>query len=71
MLTEREKEVDEPEEMDLISDNSEIDPVVIKPEGAPASFRSIMALVKLKEKHKFNVQNFCLTYSCNQKHLQL
>ena len=36
-----------------ISDDSEIDPVVTKkPDSAPASFESIMAPVKLKEKHK-------------------
>ena len=43
VLTEREKEVEEPEKMDSISDDSEI---------APATFESIIALVKLKEKHK-------------------
>ena len=53
VLTEREKEIEEPEKMDSISDDSEIDPVVSKKsESAPATFESIMALVKLKEKHK-------------------
>ena len=53
VLTEREKQVDEPKKMDSISDDSEIDPVVTKkPESAPASFESIIGLVKLKEKHK-------------------
>ena len=53
VLTEREKQVDEPEKMDSISDDSEIDPVVTKkPESAPANFESIMGLVKLKEKYK-------------------
>ena len=53
VLTEREKQVDEPEKIVSISDDSEIDPVVTKkPESAPASFESIMELVKLKEKHK-------------------
>ena len=52
VLTEREKE-EEPEKMDSISDDSEIYPVVTKKsESAPATFESIMALVKLKEKHK-------------------
>ena len=53
VLTEREKEVEEPEKMDSIRHDSEIDPVVTKkPETAPGTFESIMALVKLKEKHK-------------------
>ena len=39
--------------MNSISDDSEIDPVVTKKsESAPATFESIMALVKLKKKHK-------------------
>ena len=49
VLTEREKQVDEPEKMN----ESEIDPVVTKkPESTSASFESITAVVKLKEKHK-------------------
>ena len=53
VLTEREKDVEEPEKMDSISYDSEIDPVVTKkPETAPGTFESIMALVELKEKHK-------------------
>ena len=54
VLRERGKQVGEPEKMDLISDDSgEIDPIVTKkPESAPASFESIMGMVKLKEKHK-------------------
>ena len=53
MLTEREKEVEEPEKKDSISDDSEIDPVVTKkPESATTTLESIMALVKLKGKHK-------------------
>ena len=53
MLTEWDKRVDEPEKTDSISDDSEIDPgVTKKQESAPASFESIMGLVKLKEKHK-------------------
>ena len=35
VLTEREKEVEEPEKMDLISDESEIDPVVTKNRKVP------------------------------------
>ena len=39
VLTEREKEVEEPEKMDSISDDSEIHPVVTKkPQSAPATF---------------------------------
>ena len=54
VLTEREKEVEEPEKMDSMSDDSEIDPVVTKKsESAPAT-EPIMALVKLKEKHKIH-----------------
>ena len=53
VLTEREKEVEEPEKKDSSIGDSEIDPVVTKkPENARATFESIMALVKLKEKHK-------------------
>ena len=53
MLTERAKEVEEPEKMDSISDDSEIDPVVTKAsESAPTVFESIMALENLKGKHK-------------------
>ena len=41
VLTQREKEVEEPEQMDSISDDSEIDPVVTKKsESAPANFES-------------------------------
>ena len=35
MFTEREKQVDEPEKMDSISDDSEIDPVVTKNQKVP------------------------------------
>ena len=53
VLNKREKEIEEPEKLDSISDDSEIDPVVTKKqESAPATFESIMAVVKLIEKHK-------------------
>ena len=61
VLTEREKQVEEPEKKDSIRDDSEIDPVVTKKsESAPASFESIMALVKLKEKHKIQCAEILL-----------
>ena len=68
VLNEREKEVEEPEKMDSISDDSEIDPVVTKKIGkCPATFESIMALVKLKEKHKIQRAEVLLILYCNQK----
>ena len=70
VLIEREKEVEEPK-VDSISDESEIDPVVTKkPETAPTSVESIMALWNWKKTTKSNMQNSCLTLSSNQKQLQ-
>ena len=52
MLTERKKSR-RAQKKDSISDDSEIDAVVKrKSEKAPATFESIMAVVKLKKKHK-------------------
>ena len=48
MLTEREKEVNVPEQMDSIGDDSKIDTVITK----IGSFESVMAMGKLREKHK-------------------
>ena len=44
-----------------ISDDSEIDPFVTKKsESSPATFESLMALVKLKEKHKIQLAEILL-----------